>query len=278
VTVLFQGYITMNGPGTVTYRIVRSDGAMGPIESLAFPAAGSQPVITTWTLGDASILPTYAGWVALRVLTPNPVESDHASAQFMMTCSGQAPPAQPQRANFRISLAGFTCNRETRDAALGWDGSGDEIFQSPVVLDIDRSGGTFRSIGAFGPVFGDIHTGRRFPTSTPCTLSTEPVGLGIPGVLFDGELIEGEKAVLIYPTIWERDVDFWTRVEDNSQLRDFWDACARRSRDVSIFGHCHHDLARSFAAAGGKVRRSVIFRVHCPGRRFGQADRSRHGT
>jgi hypothetical protein len=53
-------------------------------------------------------------------------------------------------------------------------------------------------------------------------------------VLFAGELIEGEKAVLIYPTLWERDVDFWTRVEDDSQLHDFWDACARRSRDVSI--------------------------------------------
>ncbi len=208
VTIAFDGFITMNGPGTVTYRIVRSDGATGPVQTLEFLKPGTQTVHETWTVGDATLLPHYEGWVAIQVLTPNEVESNHADAAFHMTCSAAQPqpPPQPRRAHFRVSLTGFTCFRETRDHFLSADGPGDEIYQAPYVLVVDRSGATSEaSAFAFGPTFRPIRTGTRFPTATPHILSSAPIGLGIPGVLFDGELIEGERAVAIGPTLWEFD-------------------------------------------------------------------------
>ena len=73
VPVQFHGHITVNGPGTVRYSFVRSDGASGPVLSMTFDRAGTREVETSWTLGR-----DYAGWIAIRVLSPNVVESDHA--------------------------------------------------------------------------------------------------------------------------------------------------------------------------------------------------------
>jgi hypothetical protein len=227
VTVVFNGYITMNGPGTVTWKIVRSDGASSPVYSLDFLKPGTQTVSETWTLGDAAVLPNYEGWVAIQVLTPNAVESSHADANFMMTCSAAPPPSQPRRARFRVSLTGFRCSRETRDNTFELDGPGDEIYQAPYVLVVDRSGATTTySSGAHGPIFGRIRTGMSFPTSTPEILSSPPIGLGVPGVLFEGELVEGERAVVIVPTLWEWD-------GDHRQLLSFFGACTAARAEIA---------------------------------------------
>ena len=52
VTVVFNGYITMDGPGTVTYQIIRSDGATSPTSSVDFLKPGTYSIRETWTLGD----------------------------------------------------------------------------------------------------------------------------------------------------------------------------------------------------------------------------------
>lgn len=88
--VAFTGYITANGPGTVKYTFVRSDGATGPVHSIDFKTAGTQPVTTDWTLGDASALPFYEGWQAVKVLSPNEVESSRETGKFSITCGGTA--------------------------------------------------------------------------------------------------------------------------------------------------------------------------------------------
>ena len=87
IIVKFTGYITTNGPGTVKYTFMRSDGATGPAFTLDFKAAGTQQVSTTWTLGDAVALPSYEGWQALRVLSPNEVESSHERGGFVLKCA-----------------------------------------------------------------------------------------------------------------------------------------------------------------------------------------------
>ena len=210
VTVTFNGSITINGPGTVTYRFVRSDGATSGTYSVSFAKPGTSPVSTTWTLGEASALPSYEGWVAIQVLAPNAVESAHAGAAFRMACGAAPPPPpppqQPGRGWFRVSITGFVCSRETRDNFFELDGPGDEVFLAPHVVVVDRSGATSEfSSFSHGPVFGGIRTGRLFPTSTPEVLSSTPVGLGFPGVLFEGELVEGQTAVAITPALWEWD-------------------------------------------------------------------------
>jgi hypothetical protein len=86
VTFNFTGYITTDGPGTVTYTFTRSDGASGPVQNLYFKAAGTQSVSTNWTLGDASSLSSYEGWQALKILSPNEMESSHETGKFVMKC------------------------------------------------------------------------------------------------------------------------------------------------------------------------------------------------
>ncbi len=69
------------------YTFTRSDGATGPAFTLDFKAAGTQQVSTAWTLGDAVALPTYEGWQALKVLSPNEVESSHETGRFVLKCA-----------------------------------------------------------------------------------------------------------------------------------------------------------------------------------------------
>ena len=56
VTVVFNGYIAMDGPGTVTYQIVRSDGGTSPVYSVGFAKDGTPSPSTTPTpMGSTGI-------------------------------------------------------------------------------------------------------------------------------------------------------------------------------------------------------------------------------
>lgn len=86
VKVIFAGYITAKGVGTVKYTFVRSDGATSPVYTLDFKEAGTQRVTADWTLGDARLLPTYDGWQAIKILSPNELESSHETGRFSIGC------------------------------------------------------------------------------------------------------------------------------------------------------------------------------------------------
>ena len=88
VRVTFRGYITANGPGAIKYTFTRSDGATGPVYIMEFKKAGTQAVMTHWTLGDARVLPRYAGWQAVKVLSPVEIESNHDTGSFEINCTG----------------------------------------------------------------------------------------------------------------------------------------------------------------------------------------------
>ncbi len=65
--IVFNGSITVNAPGIVSYIFTRSDGATDTqTKTIKFLAAGSKPVSTTWTLGGPS-LPNYKGWQAVKI-------------------------------------------------------------------------------------------------------------------------------------------------------------------------------------------------------------------
>lgn len=76
----FNAVVTANGPGTVTYRWERSDGAFSQTQSIVFATAGSKTVGDTWQLGSS-----YSGWLRLRVLTP--VEAVSNQVYFIVNCS-----------------------------------------------------------------------------------------------------------------------------------------------------------------------------------------------
>ena len=102
VTVNFGGDITTNGAGLVKYVFTRSDGATSGVQYLNFERAGTMRVSYQWTLGD-SILSSYEGWVAIKVLAPNEIMSFHErglAGYFTTTCT---PASNAQNANGRIS-------------------------------------------------------------------------------------------------------------------------------------------------------------------------------
>ena len=70
----FTGWVVADGPATVHYRFVRSDGSASAPQALTFARAGRQAVTYDWTLGSRG-----TGWVALEVLDPNPVMSGRAA-------------------------------------------------------------------------------------------------------------------------------------------------------------------------------------------------------
>jgi len=80
VTVNFYADITVNGPGTVTYRWESSDGGAEATQSIYFSSAGSQIVSTS---SQVNISGTY--WVRVHVFTPNEMISNQAS--FTVSCA-----------------------------------------------------------------------------------------------------------------------------------------------------------------------------------------------
>jgi len=82
-TITFVGDITVDGPCTVTYRWVRSDGAQGPVETEVFSAAGAIQLSDTWTLGAAGWSTTL--WKRIDILTPQPRQSNNAT--FTLNCN-----------------------------------------------------------------------------------------------------------------------------------------------------------------------------------------------
>ena len=77
----FHGYIKTDGEGAVKYVFVRSDGATSAAREIYFDKAGTKEIETSWTLGA-----NYEGYQAIKVLSPNEIESKPKSGWFNLTC------------------------------------------------------------------------------------------------------------------------------------------------------------------------------------------------
>jgi len=81
----FNGTITSDRAGIVRYIFTRSDGATDTnLNTLRFLRRGTMKVQTTWTLGGSTLC-YYTGWEAIKVLSPNAVESN--KAKFELKCN-----------------------------------------------------------------------------------------------------------------------------------------------------------------------------------------------
>lgn len=75
----FTGRINATAPGDVVYQWVRSDNASTPEQHLRFTRPGPLPISYDWQLrGSAN------GWVAFRIISPNPIESRKVT--FRINC------------------------------------------------------------------------------------------------------------------------------------------------------------------------------------------------
>lgn len=97
-TVNYSGVIAANGPGTVTYKWVRSDGE-SEARTINFAAAGSQTVTSSNVTYNQSA--TY--WAKLQVTAPNAMISDQA--KFTLSCTS---PAIVTLASVSINPTAFT--------------------------------------------------------------------------------------------------------------------------------------------------------------------------
>jgi hypothetical protein len=75
----FTGKITVDKPGVVKYKWIRSDNASAPVQTLRFRRAGSQIVKTSWQLSAPG-----QKWEAIEILAPNPMKSNRAV--FTLKC------------------------------------------------------------------------------------------------------------------------------------------------------------------------------------------------
>lgn len=158
--------------------------------------------------------------------TPRPATPPTATAP-----KPAASDATRTAGRYRVSIAGFTVHHETYDDPMQLDGKRDEVYLSAEVTELAKGGtpvGTTQPVRS--PVFGDVggmlggtaghngrlragsasaegglRTGDSFPSSSPWRLSGAPVGERLPLALWEGELVKGENAVLVSPTIWEFD-------------------------------------------------------------------------
>jgi hypothetical protein len=80
VTINFRGRIeAADGPGSVSYKFLRSDSADAPVSSASFAGTGNQAVFSSWSLGR-----TYSGWQQVQILDPGNLTS--ANADFSVHC------------------------------------------------------------------------------------------------------------------------------------------------------------------------------------------------
>jgi len=168
--VVFNGDITTNGPGIVRYTFIRSDGATGPVFTMAFRTAGRQRVNTDWTLGDDRALPDFAGWQAIRILYPNEMESNHETGSFSISCREEAD-------DFRVTNAFLKADdaRMSGPCPLRVVFNGDITTNGPGIVRYTFT----RSDGATAPIFtlGFSRAGTQ-SVSTTWTLG----GIGLPRV------------------------------------------------------------------------------------------------
>ena len=160
-----------------------------------------------------------------RVPAPRPAQPAAAVAV------APATDGAPRHATYRISVTGFTVNKETYDDPLQLDGKRDEVYVSSEVMLVDKDHRTLQPgtqivqskvFGDVGGIFGgtDGHNGRiragsaspqgglrtgdDFP-KTPWRRQGEPSADAMPLALWQGELAQGSNAVLLTPTLWEYD-------------------------------------------------------------------------
>jgi len=258
-TLTFHGYITANGAGTVRYTIAHSAGPgvphdVGPHE-ITFRAAGTQRITTTWTFADLGTTGHYDGWEAIRILSPTPMESSHATGSFSVNCPPlqQAAANRPSLAtlagNFLVTLNGFHVNRQTRDDALERDGPGDEVFIRDADFMIDSSGHVnnfmFSRTGARSTIYPS-HTGDSFPSGAPVDSARLPLSLGVPHSYYQGE-ITGQKALVLFPALWEWD-------SDDEAPRLLGDQFLRMARDHHLVDY----VTRFLSGPGGTTPSDFI--------------------
>ena len=165
-----------------------------------------------------------AARVDSTVTTGSGVTVTPPGGQGAATTSTPVATTPAPRAKYRITLNGFKVLRQTYDHLLMLDGKDDEVYFAAHVAVIDTASTDFSGhvllrsdvygdVSGFpqrvkagrGFMSGGIQRGDAVPNATPWNRAAEPTPNRLPMLLWEGELVQGERAVVIAPSVWEWD-------------------------------------------------------------------------
>ncbi|GFP23155.1 hypothetical protein HKBW3S09_00622 [Candidatus Hakubella thermalkaliphila] len=168
----FSAVITVNGPGTVTYRWESSDGGIDPTRNITFARVGSQRVTASFRWSTSG-----SYWQRVRVLTPNAIVSNRAN--FTLTC--EVPPDIDVRP-LTVDFGDVACGSSRR-----WG----VILQNVGTGSLNISSANIASGVVYFSIEDDECTGRNLATGQECIIGVRfgPLGVcGPPGSPYDGNL------------------------------------------------------------------------------------------
>lgn len=84
----FTAKITVNKPGVVKFKWIRSDNANAPVKTISFKRPGTRKVTSYWQLSSQG-----TKWKAVQVLAPNKMTSN--KAVFTLRCRKAVKPIKP---------------------------------------------------------------------------------------------------------------------------------------------------------------------------------------
>lgn len=209
-----------------------SPGPVTTVASTSFPTATTTTtpttgVTATGTSGTGTILNPDG---AQRTTAIVPATTTPAVTAVPAATTGTITPmAAPPPARYRVLLTGFAAAKQTNDDPLQLDGRGDEVYAAAAVVNWDRR---LNQLTSFSFVqtreYGDIGDGTFFPTRikagtftmtggiksgdrVPSTYDVTGANLPTPAtdqfplLVWEGTLTAGVEALVIAPSLWERD-------------------------------------------------------------------------
>jgi hypothetical protein len=182
-----------------------------------------------------------------------------ANQQWQLTTEVVVTANRAERGCYRVLLTGFHVEHQTADHVLDADGKGDEVYVLSDSWRADRQGRVSDHQVRRSVVMGDmngqdvvrlragsasdaggIRSGDRVPTAEPWTSTGDPRADRLPMLLWQGELVDRESAVVVQPTIWEWD-------NGGGDLRGTWPALMRND---SLIGASLVPLVANLAPGG----------------------------
>jgi hypothetical protein len=202
------------------------------------------PPPTPGTRPTASPMPTPSSTTTGTNPPPSSTSGTTATSPTTSTASTAAtlPAASPtatggtvtNAGRYRVTLTGFRAHVATLENPASADGSGDEVYAAAAAIVWDRSTSTVRSRSTvntreYGQLVNAATYSNRIQAGTMTTsggiwtnngaeqipAQYDPSGSSIPAhttdrfplLVWEGVLQDGVEAVLVIPTLWERDLD-----------------------------------------------------------------------
>jgi hypothetical protein len=184
-------------------------------------------------------------WLTVNDDRPDDNTGEFAVDVTLRACEAQSTVVRELQSHFRVTVNGFTVNRQTGEQASAdherragvpgpysrnVDGTADEVFVLAEVFVLRRTpGGRFQLVSHSSlrtPVMGDtsgfsdreragmasptggLRSGESYPTSSPWVRVGQARADRLPMLLWEGELsgaATSQMSVIIIPTIWEWD-------------------------------------------------------------------------